>query len=306
MKSLIALAVTAIALASTVALNADPVRPAGTAPAAAQCASLATHPAAPEPSAFITLGHRQGHVKPAREGFTHTGGGNIHVAQPAPDTVIVTMTGAAMAGAHPLKNSFASLKFDLVQSFEIGLTGPTPGQAAKVSLDARVVGLLRSYGSGCCRRSFGSAETSAASAAVAADDKELIAIAVEPHEVGGGEDLSVNDHQGPVETILPPGRYTLHQSFALSAAHVGTLLPCGHASSEFAPEQALDPLWIGNRESFHGAIKKELGFQVTLHVALQPSADASTKQLDTCAAQAPVADREHGSIGISEMDLNRR
>src|SRR5437660_605672 len=74
------------------------------------------------PSVSITLGPRQGHVTPIRQGFTHTGGGNIQVAQPTPDTVVVTMTGAALAGAHPFKNSVAGLQFDLVQSFEISST----------------------------------------------------------------------------------------------------------------------------------------------------------------------------------------
>ena len=42
---------------------------------------------APSPAVTITLGPRHGHVTPQRVGFTHTGGGNIDVAQPAPDTV---------------------------------------------------------------------------------------------------------------------------------------------------------------------------------------------------------------------------
>src|SRR5216683_8432054 len=76
-------------------------------------------PAPSSPSVTISLGARHGHVTPVRQGFTHTGGGNIDVAQPAADTVVVTMTGVAVAGAHPCKNSVAALNFDLEQSFEI-------------------------------------------------------------------------------------------------------------------------------------------------------------------------------------------
>src|SRR5205807_9229516 len=54
----------------------------------------------PAPPATITLFERHGHVTPQRSGFQHTGGGNIDVAQPAPDTLVVTMTGVAVAGAH--------------------------------------------------------------------------------------------------------------------------------------------------------------------------------------------------------------
>ncbi len=44
------------------------------------------------PPVSITLGPRHGHVSPQRQGCTHTGGGNIDVAQPSPDTVVVTMS----------------------------------------------------------------------------------------------------------------------------------------------------------------------------------------------------------------------
>src|SRR5262249_39754278 len=75
---------------------------------------LAQPPAPPAgPVATISLKDRHGHAVPLRQGFTHTGGGNIDVAQPAPDTVVVTMTGVAVAGAHPCKDSSASLTFDL-------------------------------------------------------------------------------------------------------------------------------------------------------------------------------------------------
>src|SRR5689334_6223463 len=52
-------------------------------------------PSAP-PASFI-LGPRHGHVTPARQGCTHTGGGNIDIAQPSPDTLVITMSGVAVA-----------------------------------------------------------------------------------------------------------------------------------------------------------------------------------------------------------------
>jgi hypothetical protein len=39
------------------------------------------------------------------------------------------------------------------------------------------------------------------------------------------------------------------------------------ASAEFAPDPALDPLWISYWEPFHGAAKKDFGFQLTMKVA---------------------------------------
>jgi hypothetical protein len=63
------------------------------------------------------------------------------------------------------------------------------------------------------------------------------------------------------------GKYTLHQLFGITAAHSRSLLPCKAASAEFAPDPALDPLWISYWEPFHGANKKDFGFQITLKVA---------------------------------------
>jgi len=63
------------------------------------------------------------------------------------------------------------------------------------------------------------------------------------------------------------GRYTLRGQLGIQATHPRKLLPCKTASAEFAPDPALDPLWISAFEPFHGAIKKDFGFQITLKVA---------------------------------------
>jgi len=52
----------------------------------------------------------------------------------------------------------------------------------------------------------------------------------------------------------------------VSAVHPHGLLGKA-ASAEFAPDPALDPLWISYWEPFHGAAKKDLGFQIILKVA---------------------------------------
>ena len=41
------------------------------------------------------------------------------------------------------------------------------------------------------------------------------------------------------------------------------------ASAEFAPDPALDPLWISYWEPFHGANKKDFGFKVTLKASVE-------------------------------------
>src|SRR5690349_16124693 len=106
--------------------------------------TITVQPAAPAaPAVSITLKDRHGHVTPDRAGCTHTGGGNIDVQQPSPDTVVITMTGVAVATGGP-HGSSAALNFDLEQCFEIVFEKPEV-KAAKLTMDARVVGLLRSH-----------------------------------------------------------------------------------------------------------------------------------------------------------------
>jgi hypothetical protein len=230
------------------------------------CALAPAQPAAPpEPKASVTLKDRQALATPFRQGFTHTGGGNIDVAQPAPDTVVITMTGVAVAGPHPFKDSFAKLVFQLDQCLEIALDSPKV-KRARVTLEGRVIGLLRSHKGG------GAAEHGPAHAALTTDGQEIIFLDVPSHCVSGGENLSINDRRGPIAASVPPGQYHLQQTFAVSASHPRSAKLCKAASAEFAPDPALDPLWISYWEPFHGAAKKDFGFQVILKVA--PDLDA--------------------------------
>ncbi len=121
-----------------------------------------TVPAAgPPPPASITLGPRHGYVVPSHCGHSHTGNGNIDVAQPAPDTVVITMTGTAAAGANPCKASEAAQTFDLCQDFEVNFDSPKL-KKAKLVVEARVIGLLRSkYKGGSAAESPGCATVSA-------------------------------------------------------------------------------------------------------------------------------------------------
>jgi hypothetical protein len=209
----------------------------------------------------ITLGPRHGHVTPVRQGFTHTGGGNIDVAQPSPDTITVTMSGVAVAGGHPCKASVATLEFELDQSFEIVFEKPAV-KKAKLTVEGRVIGLLRSHCKG-----GGSAEHRPGCVTVASGSAQVLTLCVPPHSVAGGESLSLNCREGPISVPVTAGKYTLHQTFSVSAAHPRSVKLCKAASAEFAPDPALDPLWISYWEPFHGAAKKDFGLQITIKVS---------------------------------------
>jgi hypothetical protein len=215
-------------------------------------------PAPASPGAAILLHGRHGQVTPVRQGFHHTGGGVIVISQPSSDTLVVTMTGVAVAGGHPCHDSAAALDFDLSQCFEVTLE---KGKTAKLTVEARALGLLRSH-------HRGSAEESGARATVSCGPVEVATVNVPAHTVAGGNNLSVNDLGRPITVPITAGEYTLQQVFHVAAHHPRCL--CGKAgSAEFAPDPALDPKWISYWEPFHGAGKKDFGFQVTLKVVAE-------------------------------------
>jgi hypothetical protein len=232
-----------------------------------QAATITITPyTAPSPTVDFTLYNRHGHVYPHREGCCHTGSGLITVAQPTTDTIIVTMTGIAVATGSPCGAGAASLDFDLEQCFEVVYEGKDV-KAAKLTIEAQVIGLLRSECKG-----GGSAEESNACATIVAGPAQIVTVCAPSHNVGGGENLSINDHDGPLTVPVSAGKYTLHQTFHVGAYHAKSVLPCKAASAEFAPDPALDPLWISYWEPFHGIKKDSFGFQVTIKVAEDTSA----------------------------------
>jgi hypothetical protein len=232
--------------------------------AAAPAWAAEVPPTPPAPSVTIDLGSRQATATPTRQAFSHTGGGNIIVEQPSPDVLVVTVTGVAVAGGHPCKDSVAAWAFDLLQEFEVKFADPKV-KRAKLSIEARVIGLLRSHQ--CGGGSAGIACPASAAVTPYAGGPALSEVSLPGRAVSGGENLSVNDQQGPVVVEVAAGRYSLSEKFGIQAAHPKKLLPCKAASAEFAPDPALDPLWISAWEPFHGAQKKDFGFRVTIRAA---------------------------------------
>jgi hypothetical protein len=215
---------------------------------------------------------------PTRCGHGHTGTGNIDVAQPSPDSVVVTMTGVAAAGANPCKDSSAAMSFDLCQDFEVTLDS-TRLKKAKLVIEARVIGLLRSSCKG------GTAQEGPGCAEVTAGGVPLVTVCAPEHAVAGGEMLSVNDHGTLCEVPIGPGKYALHQTFTVSASYPRTWCP-GRGVAEFGSDSGLDNLWISSHDPFSGASKKDFGFQVRLNVVEDTGAGQAT------AAPLPTAKRK--------------
>jgi hypothetical protein len=209
----------------------------------------------------LRLGEADAQATPFKHGCANTGGGNIDVRQPAPDTVVITMTGVAVGGG--LAASDAGFTFDLAQQFTV--VSETPAFCgATLSVQGRVVGLLRNP----CK---GTAICSEACVAVAAGEgpgaRELLSLALPGKSIGDKDNQSVLTRKGPVTIPIEPGCYTLRQTWAISASQPLGSVPGKPASVDFAPVPALDPTWISYKDPFHGVAKRDFGFQVTLKVA---------------------------------------
>jgi hypothetical protein len=151
------------------------------------------------------------------------------------------------------------MTFDLEQCLDVVFEKPEV-KGARLTVEGRVVGLLRGGREGAASESGGCATVTHGNTA-------LVTLCVPDHAVAGCESLSLNDHSGPVGVPIGPGPHTLHAHWHIEATHPKALVGKS-ASAEFAPEPALDPLWVGGpRDPFHGVGKKEFGYQLILRVA---------------------------------------
>jgi hypothetical protein len=244
-------------------------------------ASWTSHLLAEPPTASgpvkLLLGPAEGTATPHRTCCSHTGGGNILVAQPAPDLIATSMTGAVVAKSDPVQGGMASYSFELTQEFEVVFDDPKV-QTANLLLEARVVGLLRNPK--CCNPHGSAGVSIPAHAVIHAGPQELLAVTVPGRSAACGESVSVYNREGPYCIPIGPGKYTLHESFGIQAtSSKGCLLSKG-PSAEFAPAPALEAKWISSWEPFHGAIKQSFGFQAIVKIVPCVSGDGlGTKKI---------------------------
>jgi hypothetical protein len=245
-------------------------------PAARAQTPAAKPAAAAGPVVVLRPTQREGLVAPVHTGSALTGGGAVTLAQPAPDTLVLNVTAAAAAKANPCQPSTASVDANVEQQFEVVF--PAGVKPARLVLEARLSGLLRSEDCDCCLVSCvggkcgksGSAELVQAAASLHCGAESLATIAFPPKGVAGRDALAVNLAEGPVCVPVGPGCHTLHLTLRLSAEQPKAL--CPHiASAEFAPPPALPPNWIHTPDPFGGLDRTGLGFQVVVRVEPLPA-----------------------------------
>lgn len=213
----------------------------------------------PAPPYAIALLSRSAAVTPETSKESQTGGGYIQVTQVEPNAVMILMRGAVAARADH-KDGAAAMKFELNQDFEI-LPGPKAVRPPRIRLSAWLIGAVNTTDP-----EGGTAEQAPGCAAVVAAGEPLLKVCVQPHAVSGGQNLLVNDRFGPLEAPLLPGKYTLHQTFALSAGQPKRACRPGFAAADFDPDPRLDVGWNAVMKPFRAVPHKDFGFRVLLRV----------------------------------------
>jgi hypothetical protein len=224
--------------------------------------------AASLPPVEIVLGPAEGTATPITSGHSaYAGGGNITVNRIDPTTVVITMTGAAAAHGDDLFHDMsAGFQFMHAQDFEV-VFNSTDVKSAKLTLEAAVVGRLRTYcESPKCSKNGGTAEiTTPGCATVNCGPAEIATVHRPARETSGGDSLVVHNREGPVTAAISAGKFTLHGSFGFVAT-----APHGFFNkfdaADFSPEWVLDLRPLGFPEPFIGYGNKDFGFTITLKV----------------------------------------
>lgn len=233
------------------------------APAVASAADAVPAPAGP--AYQIVLRSRTAQANPSKTKDAQTGGGTVLVEQPEPNTIVVVMTGAAVAGSE-FHGSSASIAFELDQALDI-IPTRTGLRPPRIGMVGRVFGTLQVTETGNCGcKSCGSAEQSPGVACLALGDGPVLSIAVKPSATGPGSPLSVNNREGPVEAVAVPGSYTLKQSFTISASQGKCVFNRQYAVADFDPDPRLDGFWGDALKAFRAIPRKEFGFRVVVRV----------------------------------------
>ena len=224
------------------------------------------------PAYQIVLRSRHAETTPNRTKDAQTGGGSIVVEQPEPNTIVVTMGGAAVAGS-VFHGSAAGITFDLQQDLEIVPTR-TGIRPPRIGMVGRVVGTLQVTDPGKCGKNCGTAEQGPANACLTTGDTSLLSVSVNSSGACCGQELAVNHREGPVEAIAAAGCYRLAESFHIGVSQGKCVFNRQAAVADFDPAPQLDAFWADALKPFRAIPRGEFGFKVILRVVEDGAAAA--------------------------------
>lgn len=225
----------------------------------------ADKPAAPAGPAYqIVLRSRHAEATPTRTKDAETGGGWVVVEQPEPNTIVVTMGGAAVAGSD-CHGSAAGIDFRLEQDLEII---PTRGgvRPPRIGMVGRVVGTLQVTDPGKHGKACGTAEQGPGAACLSLGETSLLSVNVQPSSVSCGQESSINHRDGPVESPTVVGCYRLTASFRIGVNQGKGVWHRQAAVADFDPAPQLDGFWADALKPFRAVPRKDFGFKIVLRV----------------------------------------
>jgi hypothetical protein len=228
------------------------------------------------PAYQIVLRSRHAEATPTRLKDAQTGGGYVLVEQPEPNTVVVKMGGAAVAGS-ACHGSAAGIDFNLEQELDIVPTraGVRP---PRVGMVGRLVGTLQVTDPGKCGKACGTAEQGAAAACLALGGTSLLSVGVTPTSVACGQESSINYRHGPVESPAVPGPYVLTGSFHIGVTQGKGVWNRQAAVADFDPAPQLDAFWADALKPFRAVPRKEFGFTVVVRVVEDAEAEIAPRK----------------------------
>jgi hypothetical protein len=233
-------------------------------------------PAPAGPAYQIILRSRIAEVTPTRTKDAQTGGGSIVVEQPEPNTIVVTMAGAAVVGSEH-HGSSAAVNFNLEQDLDIAPTrrGVRP---PRIGMVGRVVGTLQVTEAGKHCKTCGTADQGPATACLASGEAALLSVTVKPSAVSCGQELAVNNREGPVETPAVAGGYRLTGEFHIGVTQGKGVWNRQYAVADFDPAPQLDAFWADALRPFRAVPRREFGFKLVVRVVEDAAQDVGPQK----------------------------
>jgi len=230
------------------------------------------------PAYQIVLRSRHSQVTPAKYERSQTGGGSILIAQPEPNTIVVTMGGSAVVGSG-CKASNAAIHFELAQDLEI-IPLRENVRPPRIGMIGRVVGTLQMTDPGKLGHDDGSAAQGPATANLMMGGVNVLCVGTEPSTVACGQKISINHQCGPVETpalasSTETGCYRLTSTFDIGANQGKGVFNRRFSVADFDPAPQLDAFWADALKPFRAVPRDDFGFKLVLRV-VEDSASKTT------------------------------
>lgn len=230
-----------------------------------------THAQAPAsgPAYQIVLRSRHAQVTPAKFERAQTGGGSILIAQPEPNTIIITMSGSTVVGSG-CRPANATIHYDFAQDLDIlplrdGVRPP------RIGMIGRLVGTLQVIDHGSARCDEAIAAQGPASANLSMGGVNLLCVGTEPSTVAHGQKIAINHQCGPVEAsaVASPaecGYFRLTATFDIGANQGKGVFNRRYAVADFDSAPQLDSFWADALKPFRAVPRDDFGFKLVVRV----------------------------------------